>query len=309
MAQTFGEMKDEAARLSGYATPEAITLYGESINRRYRDILSRHSWPDLDSELSVTVSAGENSVGVPIEGGLIRSVYNVTNSMFMERIDPVEMDQRFGDLVDDSDTLKYYAVHGNRGAYKTLAAGDISVYSSSATDAASVRVRGFDGDGFPFDLSGEINGTRVISLSDASMTVAGAKVMEFTKSSDTNGNIFLQDSAGIASKIGPNERAARYNWLRFLSSASAATTLRVNIKVFPTEFDDDSDIPILRGIEHILIVGAAADGYRRLQQFSKAMSEEARYMDLLENYMEMHISEVDTAIQTSGTMHRYRRGR
>lgn len=307
MAQTFGEMKTEAGRLSGYQTPDAFTLYGDSINRRYRDILTRHSWPDLDTDLTVTVSAGENSVGIPIEGGLIRSIYNTTASQFMERVDPVEMDQRFGEQVDDSDSLRYYAVHGNRGAFKEMAAGTISVASTAAADAVAVRVRGFDGAGFPFDLEGNVNGTNSVGILDSTMTVAGSKVMEFTKAADTAGNILLYSNATLISKIGPNERSARYNWIRFLSSASTDTVLRVNLKVFPTEFDDDKDVPVLRGIEHILIVGATADGYRKLQQFSKALAEEVRYEQLLENYMEMHVSETEVAIQSSGSMHEYRR--
>lgn len=309
MARIFGDIVSEAGELLNRTDPQMRTVLKQSVNRRYREILQAESWPELHREITVTVSAGESTVGVPFEAEIVRSVYNTGASLMLERLDPVAMDQRFGATLDTTGTLRHFSVTGVRGTYANPIAGtQMVVRSSSSEDSCLVRITGFSSDGEPFDASATVNGTNYAILLPLPVNYPGGEVLTFTKDNDTAGRIQLLQAIppNIMGYISANERAARYTWLRFSTASDVDVSLRVQAVVYPPDFEDDNDVPILRGIEHILVIGAEADGYRYLREHQKATGEELRYMELVRDYLHRRNAEDGRSIQSSGSMDQYR---
>lgn len=314
MSQTLAEMAAEAAaQLGTHSNTDMLSVLKAGINRRYKRILQMQSWPDVDRTLSITVAAGESSVGIPIKGVAVRSVYNATTSCPVMLVSNDRLESLTGETVGQSGSLGYYVNEGFRGAFRTLTSADLGLFvvSTEAADVGTVRVTGFndpDGarGGTPFTATASLSGTTPVSIFDPG-TLAGCTVETFSKADDTVGTIILQGNSGAdeLSYLGPKEHSAQYTWIRFDHAADTDTSLRVNVRLNALGLVNDDDVPALRGIDHILVEGALADGYRRHQQMAKASFQEGVFEKLVNDYLNMRVED-SPPIVAEGTMHHYR---
>lgn len=299
MSQTLAEMASEAAVQFGDTSTALTAVFKAGIRRRYARVLQRLGYPETNRTINVTVAAGESTVGIPIKGAAVRSVFNSTRNCQVQNMTQEGFDSMVGDLAGDSGAIRYYVNEGHRGVYRSFTTSDLGLFivSTEAADVGTIRVTGYnDPDGTlagqPFTATASLSGTTPVSIYDPG-TLDGVTIETFTKSVDTVGVIFLQGNSGAdeAGALGPTERSAQYTWLRFDSAADTATSLRVNCRLRDTGLQNDEDVPILRGIEHILVEGAIADGLRRHQQHAKARLQENLFMSLLDDYINLRMED------------------
>lgn len=313
MARTLAEIIDEAGTLVGRTDTVAQKVIRQSANRRYRQILQAEAWPELMREVSVTVAAGDAEVGVPFLADTVRSVFNTTTNEMLEPIDGVTMDRMLGNVVGQSGALRHWSHQGTRGAFKNLIAPTLPieafrpiVVSTQAVDNCTVSISGYDSEGLPYTMAGTINGTNEVLVDTYPLNLDGATVLNFSKDRDTIGTIQLKQTDTLVGEIGYSERAARYTWLRFPRAADVATTLRVQARIYAPDMTEDSDVPAIRGVEDMLVVGACADLWRYLREHQKALGEEGRFMEMKADFLYARNAEMPDVVQASGMMHHYR---
>lgn len=305
--KTLIELVEEAGDLVGRTDAEMAPVIRKSINRRHRFICRKFSWPELYETVSLTISAGNSTVGIPLQVAEVRSVFNVSTGSPINRLDPVTLEERFGVSVTSTGAPSHFAVDGLRGTMLNFTGtGSIYVTSSSALDSVDVRVEGYDGDNMPYTMTGTVNGTSQITLSNAAANFAGATVRTFSKSSDTVGDVSLVENGITLGSIAPTERRSGYKWLRFDRAADQDTSIRVAAKIQVPDLVQDSDMALLQGIDDCLVVGAVSDTLRRLSEYEKATREELRFMELVNDAVNEAAAEAGETIQAQGTMHKYR---
>jgi hypothetical protein len=133
------------------------------------------------------------------------------------------------------------------------------------------------------------------------------KVDSFSKNAVTVGKITLSElsGGGTIAVIAAGAKEARYTWLRFNAAAGSAVSIRVHATIHPEDLSADDDIPMLRGVEPVLVQGGAAAIYRWLQQHQKAVFEESIYQSLRDDYVTRG-QLLSPAPSGTGTMHHYR---
>lgn len=312
MPQTLESMALEAGEMVGKTDTHHLSVCRKAIKRRYREISQAHEWPELAREITVTVASGSGTVALPFVTEVIQSVWNATQSEPVDRISIREMESIYGDQMAVAGLQCRYAIQGVFGSNANLLTpftAPVFVKSNSANDSCVVRLEGYTvSTGLPFFSTGTVNGTSQIFLGfDALTQLNNLSVTAFTKDVDTVGAVTLEQSgvSGALAVIAPGQRYSRYTWLRFNALASAATSMRIQCIVTADDLTDDNDIPIMRGVEAVLVVGAAADLYRYSQMHQKAMLTEQVYQQMKRDYIDRGIL-LDAQTGAQGTMHRYR---
>lgn len=289
MAQTLGEMVTEATLQVGRTSAEARTVARASINRRYKELAVAHNFPAFHREISATVTAGRSTVGLPYEVESIESVWNTTVDCEIQRFSPAQTEHYYGPDMATTGALYGYFIAGIRGSIQatTGSATTLSVTSSSTQDNVGVTVEGHDENGLPFTMTATVNGTGAIPLTYPSGVAGPLDIDAFSKGSTTQGKITLSEPSGVGTigVIAAKAREARYTWLRFNAVADVATAIRVQAMIPPDDLTADDDIPIIRGVETVLVRGATADLYRFLQAHQKAMAEENLFQGLKDEFL------------------------
>ena len=288
MAQTRGEMVTEATSIVGRTSPEAIAVVQGSINRRYKEVATAHEWHEFHREIEVTVTSGQSTVGLPYEVENIESIWNLTIDCPVERHSARMTEHYYGIDMATAGALYGYFVAGVRGSIQatTGSATTLSVSSSSTQDNVGVTIEGHDENGLPFTMSATVNGTGAIAVAYPSGVAGPLDIEAFSKGATTQGKITLTDAtAGTIGVIAAKAREARYTWLRFNAVADTAVSLRIQAKIPPDELTADDDIPLIRGVEPVLVRGATADLYRFLQRHQTALVEERLYQSIKDEFV------------------------
>lgn len=318
--KTFGELKLECGRMVNKTDSNTLTRLGEAINRKYHEVMLVYNGDADIRTLPVTVDAGTGTVGVHYEARAIKHVYNETIKSPVKILKPHEMDMQFGELRESGMAIRHCAVEGHRGVYKDLPTSAALKASAGAGDTCNVQVSGYDPaygtasppfiDALPFIRSATVVGNGGTTLSPTTALASGARIQTFTKDCDTSEAVKLFITVLTVDiplgYIGPMERSASYAWLRFSGLADQDTTLRVVAKIRLPDLVSDLDTMVVDEVEQVVLVGAVADFYRSLREFSKASVEERRYQFLKEEFLFRQEADSGAAFQASGAMHEYR---
>lgn len=311
MQKNFSEIVAEITRKFVRSDPEFTAVIEGAVRRRYKQILRKAGWHEKVARDTLTLSANSDLLVLPRYMEDVISIYDTTSS---RPLYPVGIEQIDLDLDDRT----YYTTNAESTHFAkervsswngTTPTDDLDwiVRSTNASDTGTVQVKMVDkSSGSTVTDTATINGQNTIVLSNLPDATDLADIVEFSKSGDTSGTISLEVNGVVFSKIGPQDRLARYLWVRIPYAASAATTMRVLYRRSMPSLDSANDVPVL-DCDDLLEIGGYADGLRFMNSFQKAVAEEARFMDLLEDFIVEYELEGAEYAQARGSMSEYRR--
>lgn len=262
---TFSEMKTQVAERISIDDSGYDSKIGNWINYRYDDIVGRWNWPQLYNTTTITLTGGSTSLSFPRDVDYIISIYDKTNDVVLDPLDPSRGPQEYISVLDSNGIPTVYWWDGISVLAQPSSASTITVESSSASDTTQyVRVWGKDSNGAEITEKILLTGTTA-----ATSTNTYASIDRVSKDSNTAGLITGKASTTTLFKIDPYSYGSTNNRITIAQPSSSDLTLTYTYKRKVMRLINDEDTPIFDCCQ-ALVLGAYVSALRQQRQHSKA---------------------------------------
>lgn len=270
------EMKTRVSSLLQKGDATYLTKILGWLNLRYDQAQKRYNWPALIKTTTVTTTAATATVVVAKDVRVILDVHDTTNDIHLTSTDSQYIGRNEVSNIDQQGIPRQYVQEEDTVASQPTSSSVITFASSSASDTATVRVRGISG-GEETTESITLNGTTAVST-----TNAYTRVDTISKSAATAGKVTGTSNSGSVTvvSIAARDVTSRYTKLRLVKIPSDAITYTITYKYRAPRLEYDEDVPVM-DVSEALVSGAYAWGLKEQRQHSKAAMEEANFTQLL----------------------------
>ena len=226
--KTFGDIIIEVQRLTGRNDSGFVDRIKAAVNRAVEEWARTSPWPGLQRVGNI-VHAGGREMVLPSDVDRLVWLLDVTHQT------PVSV----GDDRWDTSWPGYYATDLVSRAYEwedagytpifTGVTGLLKVWSSGASDAATIYITGFNQDtavSGPMGLHQVVEAIALVGSTPYTTTNCYQRIDSIGKSADCNGIIKVSCGGDVVSMMGPLEAEARYRKIRFMAIPGAGTEFK-----------------------------------------------------------------------------------
>jgi hypothetical protein len=232
-----------------------------AINREYFHVLRTIKADSERRKVTLTTVAGTQYYACPETVSAIRAVISPDSSVPLTELDAATFSMQIAAFDNDNSVPTSYWIENELGRAIAHAAGTVTVSSSQSTDTSNYRVaiRGLVG-GVPTLEDITLNGVNAVTSTTSFDADSIDQVS--TRGGDQStlaGTVTVLDSAAATvAQITPWKSEARYLWMGFNPTPSAAVTydLYVEQEKLPLVFD--GDVPDFNSRYHDILVDGAA---------------------------------------------------
>jgi hypothetical protein len=269
----LADMKVEVKRLTGRNDSGFDTRIEKALNRALRHWARSQPWDDLKRVIDITHPSGR-VLYLPSEVERLVMLMDKTNAKEMEYRDQWDRMDAYGYANDRSNNPEFWRLAGFSPTF-TTASGPLAIYSSDASDIASVYVTGqvlAAGGTAPRDLY-ELGETfSVVGATPVTGSNTFTRVTTISKAADITGVLTIQCQGTTVGHIGPYDLQARYPMVELFEIPKANTQFRARVLVRPPRLTAAYQAPPPSVDTDFLIWAAASDIHYQLGEGERSQA-------------------------------------